>query len=92
MVFPGENVNSIQTKGLSVGNGCFPEKILGTLLVEECWITGSKNPAMLNHKYFQEFSISLENKQIYKHKTKHQRFKDSMKLVCPSQLLSKYPL
>jgi len=42
---------------------------------------------MLNHKYFQEFSISLENKQIYKHKTKHQIFKDSMKLVCTSQLL-----
>lgn len=36
MVLPGENVNSIQTKGLSVGNGYFPEKILGALLVEEC--------------------------------------------------------
>lgn len=36
MVFPAENVNSIQTKGLSVGNGYLPEKTLGTLLAEEC--------------------------------------------------------
>lgn len=72
-VLPGGEVNSIQTKGLSVGNGYFPKKIMSALLLEECCIRGSHNKGLttdISQKSDETLSIFLGKKLMYKHKTK----------------------
>lgn len=101
-VLPGGEVNCLQTKGLSVGNGYFPKKIMSTLLLEKCWIIGSKSNNIVTTdipKNLMKLSIFLGNKPIGKHKTKTKSkgymglkgVKDSMKLVLRCQLLYKIP-